>query len=60
MSYWPDLVRTLAPGGLLAVDNVLSHESQVVEFTALVEADERVTTALVPIGAGLRLIVREP
>ena len=60
VSYWPELVRTLAPRGLLAVDNVISHEHQVVEFTALVEADERVTTALVPIGAGVRLVVREP
>ena len=59
-SYWPALVRTLAPSGLLAVDNVLSHEHELVEFTAIVEADERVTSALVPIGAGLRLIVRAP
>ena len=60
VSYWPELVRTLAPNGLLAVDNVLSHGDQLVEFTALVEADSRVTTTVVPIGAGLRLIVREP
>jgi predicted O-methyltransferase YrrM len=60
VSYWPELVRTLAPLGVLAVDNVLSHEHELVEFTALVEADERVTSALVPIGAGVRLIVREP
>jgi predicted O-methyltransferase YrrM len=60
VGYWPELVRTLAPRGLLAVDNVLSHEHQVVEFTALVESDDRVTTALVPIGAGVRLAVREP
>jgi predicted O-methyltransferase YrrM len=60
VSYWPELVRTLAPLGVLAVDNVLSHEHQLVEFTAVVEADERVTSALVPIGAGVRLIVREP
>jgi predicted O-methyltransferase YrrM len=60
VSYWPELVRTLAPNGLLAVDNVISHEHEVSEFTALVEADDRVTSALVPIGAGLRLIVREP
>jgi predicted O-methyltransferase YrrM len=59
VSYWPELVRTLAPAGLLAVDNVLSHKDQLVEFTALVEADSRVTTTVVPIGAGLRLAVRE-
>ena len=33
---------------------------QLVEFTALVEAIPRVTTTVVPIGAGLELIVREP
>jgi predicted O-methyltransferase YrrM len=59
VSYWPELVRTLAPSGLLVVDNVLSHEDQLVEFSALVEADARVTTTVVPIGAGLRLAVRE-
>jgi predicted O-methyltransferase YrrM len=56
--YWPDLVRVLAPGGLLAVDNVVSHAEQVAGFRALVEADERVAQALVPIGAGVLLVVR--
>ena len=32
--YLPDLVRTLAPGGLLAVDNVQSHAHELVEFSA--------------------------
>ncbi len=57
--YWPDLLRTLTPGGLLAIDNVLSHAEQVAEVTALIEAEPSVTTALVPIGAGVRLVVRE-
>jgi len=57
--YWPDLLRTLRPvGGLLAIDNVLSHAEQVAEVTALIEAEPAVTTALVPIGAGVRLVVR--
>jgi predicted O-methyltransferase YrrM len=58
--YWPDLVRTLKPGGLLAVDNVISHADQVAEFRALVAADPRVTHALAPTGAGLLLVVRDP
>ena len=58
--YWPQLVRVLAPRGLLAVDNVISHAEELVEFRALVEADDRVTHALVPTGAGVLLIVREP
>jgi predicted O-methyltransferase YrrM len=56
--YWPDLVRVLRPGGLLAVDNVISHADQVAEFRALVAADDRVTEALVPTGAGILLVVR--
>ena len=57
--YWPDLVRTLRPGGLLAVDNVLSHADQVAEFRALVSADPRVTEAVAPTGAGALLVVRD-
>src|SRR3954451_3260075 len=55
--YWPDLVRTLAPGGLLAVDNAISHANELVDFRAVVDGDARVTQALVPIGAGLLLVV---
>ncbi len=58
--YWSDLVRVLRPGGLLAVDNVLSHAEEVRDFRELVRADERVSEALVPTGAGVLLVVREP
>jgi predicted O-methyltransferase YrrM len=57
VGYWRDLVRTLAPGGLLAVDNAISHGNELVDFRAVVDGDARVTQALVPIGAGLLLIV---
>ena len=56
--YWPDLLRVVPPGGLLAIDNVLSHADEVGEVTALIEAEPSVLTSLVPIGAGLRLVVR--
>jgi predicted O-methyltransferase YrrM len=55
--YVPDLLRVLAPGGLLAVDNVRSHEHELVEFTALIEAEPALTHTVVPIGAGVRLVV---
>lgn len=58
-SYWPELVRVLRPGGLLAVDNVLSHADELGEFRALVAAEPRVSEAVVPTGAGLLLVVRE-
>ncbi len=55
--YLAELVRTLAPGGVLAVDNVRSHEHELVEFTALIEAEPALTQTVVPVGAGLRLAV---
>jgi predicted O-methyltransferase YrrM len=58
--YWEELVRVLRPCGLLAVDNVLSHAAELEEFRALVLADARVGEALVPTGAGLLLVVRDP
>jgi predicted O-methyltransferase YrrM len=57
---WWDFVRALAPRGLLAVDNVRSHEHELVEFTALIEAREELTQTVIPVGAGLRLAVRGP
>ena len=60
VGYWPDLVRTLAPAGLIAVDNVISHAHDLVAFRATVDADDRVVQALVPIGAGVLLAVRQP
>lgn len=60
VSYWPDLQRVLRPGGLLAVDNVLSHADQVSDFRALVSDSRGVSEALAPTGAGMLLIVRDP
>lgn len=60
VGYWPDLLRVLRPGGVLAVDNVISHADQVADFRALVTAEPGVGEALVPTGAGALLVVREP
>jgi predicted O-methyltransferase YrrM len=57
--YLPDLLRTLAPRGVLAIDNVLSHAQELVEFTALIEREPRLAQTVVPVGAGLRLAVLE-
>ena len=57
-SYWPDLLRTLRPGGLLVVDNAISHEHELTEFRELVEQEDRVMDSLVPIGAGMLLVVK--
>jgi predicted O-methyltransferase YrrM len=59
-SYWPDLQRVLRPGGLLAVDNVISHAGQVATFRALASSTPGFTEALAPTGAGMLLLVRDP
>jgi len=59
-SYLRDLVRTLAPRGVLAVDNVESHAHELTEFTELIEAEPELTQTVVPVGAGLRLAARDP
>jgi predicted O-methyltransferase YrrM len=59
IGYWSDLVRVLAPRGLLAVDNLLSHADEVAGFRELVARDRRVVDAVAPTGAGLLLVVRD-
>jgi predicted O-methyltransferase YrrM len=56
--YWADLVRVIRPGGLLAVDNVISHAAEIADLRTLIAADRRVTEALVPTGAGVLLVTR--
>jgi predicted O-methyltransferase YrrM len=57
-AYWPDLARTLSPRGLLAVDNAISHASDLEAFKDLVSSDDRFIHALCPTGAGLLLLTR--
>lgn len=56
--WWPHLEKTLRPGGLLVVDNATSHAAELAPFVALVAADPRYTTCLVPVGNGEYVAVR--
>jgi predicted O-methyltransferase YrrM len=56
--YWPDLVRTLRPGGLIAADNAISHAEEMEPFRQTVAGDERAVSALDATGAGLLLVTR--
>jgi predicted O-methyltransferase YrrM len=56
--YWPDVLRTLRPGGVLAADNVLSHPDQVADLLELIAAEPSVASTVVPIGAGLELALK--
>jgi caffeoyl-CoA O-methyltransferase len=50
------LVPNLVSGGILAADNILSHEAALAPFVAHVLADSRVDAVVVPIGKGILLV----
>jgi predicted O-methyltransferase YrrM len=58
VGWWPDLQRVLRPGGLLVVDNAISHAAEMAPFMELVRADAGFTTSLVPVGNGEFLAVK--
>jgi len=47
------LIPNLTPGGILAVDNVISHADELADFVAQTEDDLRVDALVVPIGKGI-------
>lgn len=58
--WWPAPRRVVRPGGVLAVDNVLSHPGEVADFLALTGADPSLSGMTVPVGKGLHLAWRRP
>ncbi|WP_116475329.1 O-methyltransferase [Zobellella maritima] len=52
LGWWPSLQSVLRPGGLLVVDNALSHQQELAEFTRRVASDPGFTSCLVPVGKG--------
>jgi len=68
-AYWEQLVSRLRPGGVVAVDNVLSHgrvldpagnpnAEAIVAFNDMVLADDRVESVMLPLADGLTLARR--
>jgi caffeoyl-CoA O-methyltransferase len=53
------VVPRLVPGGILAADNVISHQDALQPFLARVQGDERVDALVVPIGKGLLVCRKE-
>ena len=58
LAWWPHPQRVLRPGGLLVMDNVLSHPDEVVGSRALIEADPALASTVVPVGKGQLLAVK--
>ncbi len=56
--WWPHPARVLRPGGVLAIDNVLSHADEVAPFLQLLTRDAALVCATVAVGKGLHLAWR--
>jgi predicted O-methyltransferase YrrM len=56
--WWNDLRRVLRAGGVLVVDNAISHASEVEPFLTIVRRDPGFVTSLVPVGKGEFLAVK--
>ena len=56
--WWPHVRRVLRAGGLMVVDNALSHPAELAPFIALISSAADFTTSLVPVGKGEFLAVK--
>ena len=57
LGYWPYLQKMLNPqGGVLIVDNVISHAAEVKSFIAEVKCDSRYMCNTLSLGAGLFVV----
>lgn len=57
--WWPHLQRVLRPGGLIVVDNAVSHAGEMEPFVQLVGETPGYLSSLVPVGKGEWLILKE-
>jgi predicted O-methyltransferase YrrM len=57
VGYWPNVRRTLAPGGTLVIDNAVSHAAELSDINRRLADDPRLTTVRIPIGDGLLVSV---
>jgi predicted O-methyltransferase YrrM len=58
-TWWVDLQDLLKSGGLIVVDNAISHMEELVRFTSLVKITSGYETFIVPIGNGELLIWKQ-
>lgn len=59
LGWWLDLARVLAPGGLIIVDNALSHAHEIAPFRGLVEETPGYEHCLLPVGKGQWMILKQ-
>jgi predicted O-methyltransferase YrrM len=56
--WWPQLARVLRPGGLMVVDNAVSHAQELAPFMQIVRADAGWSCSLVQVGKGQYMAVK--
>jgi predicted O-methyltransferase YrrM len=57
-AWWPQLARVLRPGGLMVVDNAVSHAQELAPFMQIVRADAGWSCSLVQVGKGQYMAVK--
>lgn len=58
LRWWPDIRRLLRRGGTLIVDNALSHQSEMADFTEMVVNAPEFTCCTLSVGNGELIAVR--
>jgi predicted O-methyltransferase YrrM len=59
VQWWPSIQRVLRPGGLVVMDNALSHETECTQFIEQVLATEGYLAETYSIGKGLFVILKD-
>ena len=57
-SWWPHPVRVLRAGGVLVVDNALSHPAEIEPVRELLDRDGRLSVTTIPVGKGELVALR--
>lgn len=57
--WWENIKRTLMPGGLIVIDNAISHAEELQSFFRLIKEDETFEGVLVPLGTGAYVVRKE-
>lgn len=59
VDWWGDVQRILAPGGLLVIDNAVSHAHEIEPFKQTIQQTPGYLTSLVPVGNGELVVLKE-
>jgi len=59
ISWWRDLQRVLVKGGLLVIDNAISHANEMEDFVRAIRQTQGCIAVLVPVGKGELVVLKE-